>query len=42
MAGNLLNRHEKQLSLIRASSACYRELVLRNYTHIRDQFKTSF
>ena len=42
VAGNLLKIHEKELGLIRSTSACYREMVLRNYICMRDQSKTSF
>ena len=42
VAGNLLKLHEKELGLIRYASANYRELLLRNYTCIRGQAKTSF
>jgi hypothetical protein len=42
VAYNLLKMHERELELIRTSSASYRELVLRNYTYIRDASKVSF
>ena len=42
VAGNLLRLHSRELSLIRSTSASYRELLLRNYTHIRNHRKTSF
>ena len=34
--------HLDKLTLIRQTSASYRDLVLRNYTYMRDQHRTSF
>ena len=42
VAGNLLRIHTKDLGLIRSTSGTYRELVLRNYTYMRNQGRTSF
>ena len=42
MAGNLLRLHSKELGLIRSTSGTYREMVLRNYTYMRNQSKSSF
>lgn len=42
VAGNLLKIHEGELARIRATSASYRELLLRNYAYIREQAKTNF
>ena len=42
VAGNLLRLHSKELGLIRSTSGTYREMVLRNYTYMRNQSKSSF
>ena len=42
VAETVLKVHRDQLALIRETSSCYRDLVLRNYTYMRDQARTSF
>lgn len=42
VAGNFLSQHERALGMIRTSASCYRDLVLLNYTYMRDQARTSF
>ena len=42
VAGVMHKQHKKELSMIRMTSATYRELLLRNYAYVREQAKTSF
>ena len=42
VAETVLKVHRDQLALIRETSSCYRDLILRNYTYMRDQARTSF
>lgn len=38
----LLKHHAEKLGLIRETSATYRDMVLRNYTYLREQGRTNF
>ena len=42
VACTLLKHHAEKLGLIRDTSATYRDLVLRNYTYLREQSRTNF
>ena len=42
VAHMVLEHHQEKLALIRRTSPTYRDLVLRNYSYLRDQNKTKF